>query len=155
MAGVFGYTCGIDVSARGFGTLSIFTGKSFDTFGPLGPWVVPKAFVKDPYDLAVRLTVDGVLRQDYSTNDMDHRVDEILSEVSHIMTLRPGDIVFCGTNHRGVGPIQDGEDVELRIAGIGSLEVSVVDPVHRSWPKGIDKDLAEYVVRMRTDLASS
>jgi len=143
LAALAGYTCAIDVSARGLGRIGpARIGKSFDTFTPLGPALVTPDEVPDPQNLRVTLAVNGEPRQDYSTADMEYGVVEILAFISSIMTLVPGDVVLCGTNHQGLGALQDGDQVEMTIAGVGTLAVSVRDPQHREWPRGVDQEMA-------------
>lgn len=138
---VFGYTCGIDVTARGEGRRTWKTGswlgKSFDTFGPLGPCIVTADEIADPNDLWVQFWTDGQLRHNYQTDDMEHRVPEIVAFASRIMTLNSGDAIFCGTNHEGLGFLQDGERVKIKIHGIGEMELDVADPLKREWERGI------------------
>ena len=141
---VLGYTCAIDVSARGLGRIGPNRiGKSFDTFTPLGPAIVTVDEVPDPQNLRVTLSVGGEPRQDYSTSDMEYGPVEVLAFISSYMTLVPGDVILCGTNHQGLGAVQDGDRVEMSIEGIGTLAVSVHDPQHREWPRGIDREMAE------------
>ncbi|MGE3796490.1 MAG: fumarylacetoacetate hydrolase family protein [Thermomicrobiales bacterium] len=141
---IAGYTCAIDVSARGIGRVGPSRiGKSFDTFTPLGPAIVTPDEVADAQNLRVTLTVNGELRQDYSTRDMEYQVPEILSFISSYMTLVPGDVILCGTNHQGIGALQDGDQVEMSIENVGSLSVSVRDPLKREWSRGIDSAFAE------------
>ncbi|MDQ3044046.1 MAG: fumarylacetoacetate hydrolase family protein [Chloroflexota bacterium] len=139
-----GYTCAMDVSARGLGRMGPSRiGKSFDTFTPLGPAIVTVDEVPDPQNLTVSLSVNGEARQDYSTQDMEYSVVEILSFISSYMTLVPGDVLMCGTNHQGLGALQDGDRSEMTIEGIGTLAVSVSDPQRREWPRGIDQEMAD------------
>ncbi len=124
MEAVLGYTCGNDVTAR---DLQRSDGqwaraKGFDTFCPLGPWIETEL---DPGDLAVECRVNGGLRQQGRTRDMLHSVAELVSYASAVMTLLPGDILLTGTP-AGVGPIVDGDTVEVRIEGIGTLRNPVV-----------------------------
>ena len=141
---VLGYTCAIDASARGLGRIGPNRiGKSFDTFTPLGPAIVTVDEVPDPQNLRVTLSVGGEPRQDYSTSDMEYGPVEVLAFISSYMTLVPGDVILCGTNHQGLGAVQDGDRVEMSIEGIGTLAVSVRDPQHREWPRGIDREMAE------------
>ncbi len=143
LAAVAGYTCAIDVSARGIGRIGPSRiGKSFDTFTPLGPAIVTTDEVPDPQYLQVTLSTNGEVRQNYSTVDMEYSVVEVLAFISSYMTLVPGDVIMCGTNHQGLGALQDGDQVEMTIAGIGSLAVSVRDPLQRTWPRGIDQEMA-------------
>lgn len=138
---VFGYTCLIDVSARGHGRYTwkegSWLGKSFDTFAPIGPCIVTADEIPDPNDLIVRFWDDGQLRHNYSTDDMEHRIPELVAFATAIMTMNSGDVISCGTNHEGLGPLQDGERVEIEIDGIGRMTLSVEDPLHRIWEKGI------------------
>lgn len=138
-----GYTCAIDVSARGLGRVGPSRiGKSFDTFTPLGPAIVTVDEVPDPQDLQVTLAVNGEMRQTYSTADMEYRVVEVLAFISSYMTLVPGDVILCGTNHQGLGAVQDGDRVEMTIERVGTLAVSVSDPLKREWPRGVDQETA-------------
>lgn len=138
-----GYTCAMDVSARGIGRVGPSRiGKSFDTFTPLGPAVVTTDEVPDPQNLRVRLTVNGDVRQDYSTADMEYSVVEVLAFISGYMTLIPGDVILCGTQHQGLGAMQDGDRIEMEIDGIGALRVDVSDPLKREWSRGIDEEMA-------------
>ena len=133
---VFGYLNFIDVSCRGAGPAgrdSFFIGKSWDTFGPMGPALVTSDEIADPLNLPVRLSVQGELRQDYSTSGMAHKIPRLLEWVTGITTLEPGDVVACGTNHRGLGPLQDGDTVEMEIGDFGKLTVHVSDAMKRSW----------------------
>jgi 2-keto-4-pentenoate hydratase/2-oxohepta-3-ene-1,7-dioic acid hydratase in catechol pathway len=154
---VFGYTALIDVSARGEGRSTwkqgSWLGKSFDTFCPIGPAIATADEIDDPNDLHVQFWDDGQLRHNYVTDDMEHRVPELIQFASTIMTLNSGDLISCGTNHEGLGPLQDGERVRIEIYGIGAMELSVEDPLHRSWERGIyqgeDSTYHDAVVRHR------
>ena len=138
---VFGYTALIDVSARGEGRSTwkqgSWLGKSFDTFCPIGPCIATADEIPEPNDLHVQFWDDGQLRHNYLTDDMEHRVPELIEFASTIMTLNSGDLISCGTNHEGLGPLQDGERVRIEIHGIGAMELTVEDPLHRSWERGI------------------
>ena len=81
--------------------------------------------------------VDGQLRHNYNTDDMEHTVPELVEFATAIMTLNSGDIIACGTNHEGLGPLQDSEVVDFEIRGIGRMRLDVRDPLKRSWEKGI------------------
>jgi 2-keto-4-pentenoate hydratase/2-oxohepta-3-ene-1,7-dioic acid hydratase in catechol pathway len=146
---VFGYTCFVDVSGRGLVTVGQNSrmGKSFDTFGPMGPCIVTADEVPDPNHLQVRLWVDGELRQDYNTDTMEYLVPEVVAFASQCTTLLPGDVISCGTHHLGLGPLQDGERAEMEIERIGRFSFLVSDPSKRSWPKGIDRTPTNPIVR--------
>jgi 2-keto-4-pentenoate hydratase/2-oxohepta-3-ene-1,7-dioic acid hydratase in catechol pathway len=138
---VFGYTTMIDVSARGNGRMTwragSWMGKSFDTFAPLGPCIVTADEIADPNNLIVKFWNDGQLRHHYNTDDMEHRVPALVEFATNIMTMNSGDIISCGTNHEGLGALQDGETVEIEIAGIGRMQLKVKDPLKRSWERGV------------------
>jgi 2-keto-4-pentenoate hydratase/2-oxohepta-3-ene-1,7-dioic acid hydratase in catechol pathway len=138
---VFGYTCLIDVSAREEGRRTwkarSWLGKSFDTFAPLGPCIATADEIPDPNDLHVRFWNDGQLRHNYSTGDMEHRVPELVEFVTTFMTLNTGDVISCGTNHEGLGALQDGEVVEIEIEKIGRMSLDVSDPLKRVWERGV------------------
>ena len=138
---VFGYTGMIDVSARGEGRRTWKTGswlgKSFDTFAPIGPCIATADEIPNPNDVHVQFWVDGQLRHNYNTDDMEHLVPELVEFATTIMTLNSGDVIACGTNHEGLGPLQDGEVVDFEIHGIGRMQLRVRDPLTRSWEKGI------------------
>jgi len=134
---IFGYVNFIDVSCRGMGagSGSFFIGKSWDSFGPMGPALVTADEVLDPLNLQVRLWVQGELRQNYNTGDMAHKIPRMLEWITSVTTLEPGDVIAAGTNHRGLGPLQDGDLVEMEIDGFGKLVNRVRDDLKRSWPR--------------------
>jgi len=120
---ILGYTCLNDVTARDIqGRESQWTrAKGFDTFSPLGPWIETTL---DPADVRVETLLNGEARQDSRTSDMIFNVFEIISFVSKIMTLLPGDVVATGTPP-GVGKMKPGDVVEVRIEGLGGLENTI------------------------------
>jgi 2-keto-4-pentenoate hydratase/2-oxohepta-3-ene-1,7-dioic acid hydratase in catechol pathway len=138
---VFGYTGLIDVSARGEGRRTwkagSWLGKSFDTFAPIGPCITTADEVPDPNDVVVRFWDDGQLRHNYNTDDMEHRVPELVEFAASIMTLNSGDLIACGTNHEGLGALQDGETVEIEVQHVGRMTLRVRDPLKRVWERGI------------------
>ena len=138
---VFGYTGMMDITGRGEGRSTwgrgTWLGKSFDTFLPIGPCIATADEIEDPNDLWVQFWNDGQLRHNYSTDDMEHRVPELIEFASRTLTLRSGDLICCGTNHEGLGPVQDGETLDMLIHGIGRFSVKVEDPLKRSWERGI------------------
>ncbi|HET9717692.1 MAG TPA: fumarylacetoacetate hydrolase family protein [Pseudolabrys sp.] len=141
---VFGYTAMIDVSAREQGRrtwpatpMTSWLGKSFDTFAPIGPCIATADEIANPNDLIVRFWNDGQLRHNYSTDDMEHRVPELVEFATTVMTMNSGDLIACGTNHEGLGALQDGETVEIEIQNIGRMMLKVSDPLKRKWERGI------------------
>ncbi|MFP6830173.1 MAG: fumarylacetoacetate hydrolase family protein [Gammaproteobacteria bacterium] len=136
---IFGYTLENDVSDRGgrgdgrMGT-DWFLQKNHDTFAPFGPFIVPKEFVPDPHALKQTLTLSGTVMQDSNTGNMTHNTFDMLSYISHILTLRPGDALAMGSPS-GVGtareiPIymQAGDTAVCMIESIGTLTNPVVGP---------------------------
>ena len=134
---VFGYLNFIDGSARDLPTgINIFYQmKSRDTFAPLGPFLVTADEVPDPHALRVRLWVNGVLRQNFNTSAMAHKIPECLEWVTSIHTLEPGDVLATGTDHRGLSALQNGDLVELETERLGRLRVHVQDPLKRTWSR--------------------
>lgn len=147
MDAVFGYVAYNDVSARGLGRAGInsFLGKSFDTFALFGPWIVTKDEIPDPQALHITVDVNGERRQDYSTSDMERPVPELIEYISAMTTLHPGDAICCGTNHQGLGAVQDGDEMVTAVSGIGSFTVHVRDEHERGWQRGIDREAGERV----------
>jgi 2-keto-4-pentenoate hydratase/2-oxohepta-3-ene-1,7-dioic acid hydratase in catechol pathway len=142
---VFGYSCLIDVSLRSQTAGVGLTAKGFDTFAPLGPWITTADEIPDPQVLAVRSWENAQVRQNYNTDDMEHSVAALISWASQRVTLEPGDIIGCGTNHQGIGPMQDGETCIMEIERIGRLSVKVRDPLGRKWPFQIDPGIGKFV----------
>jgi 2-keto-4-pentenoate hydratase/2-oxohepta-3-ene-1,7-dioic acid hydratase in catechol pathway len=133
---IFGYMNFIDVSCRGIGRPgadNFFIGKSWHTFGPMGPFLLTSDEISDPQALSIKLSVQGDLRQDYNTVDMDHKIPEVIEWITSITTLEAGDVIACGTNHRGLGPLQDQDVIEMEISDFGKLTVNVTDELKRSW----------------------
>jgi 2-keto-4-pentenoate hydratase/2-oxohepta-3-ene-1,7-dioic acid hydratase in catechol pathway len=134
---IAGYTCANDVSVRDWqGRAQTMTiGKSFDTHGPLGPWLVTPDEVGDPQDLRVRCYVNDDLRQDASTAEMVFDCFQQVSHLSEAFTLEPGDVIATGTP-AGVGlgrqPVRDnllhvGDTVRVEIENVGELVNTVVE----------------------------
>jgi 2-keto-4-pentenoate hydratase/2-oxohepta-3-ene-1,7-dioic acid hydratase in catechol pathway len=134
---IAGYTCANDVSVRDWqGRAQTMTiGKSFDTHGPLGPWLVTGDELGDPQDLGIRCLVNDEVRQDARTSEMVFDCFQQVSHLSEAFTLEPGDVIATGTPS-GVGlgrqPVRDnllhvGDTVRVEIKGIGELVNSVVE----------------------------
>ncbi|MCP4615441.1 MAG: fumarylacetoacetate hydrolase family protein [Bradyrhizobium sp.] len=137
MSYVFGYMNFIDGSARGLpppGNV-FFQMKSRDTFAPIGPYLVTADEIKDPQTLQIRLWNNGVLMQNFNTDDMGHKIAKCIAWLSTIHTLLPGDIVATGTNHRGLNPFMDGDTIELETDGLGRLRFGVKDGLKRGWAR--------------------
>lgn len=121
---ILGYTAGNDVTARdlqkkdGQWTRS----KSFDTFCPLGPYLVPEL---DGNNLSVQARLNGNLCQSSSTANLIFSVGRLVSFVSHVMTLLPGDVILTGTPS-GIGPMKPGDVVEIEVEGVGTLRNPVI-----------------------------
>lgn len=158
---VFGYTAMIDVTGRGEARSTwrrgSWMGKSFDTFGPLGPCILTADEVPDPHDMHVRLWCLDELRHDYNTSDMEHRVPELIEWATTLMTMHSGNTIACGTNHEGLGALQDGDVAVIEIEGIGKMTVNVTDPLKREWERGVymgeNSTNPEAVAAARAELA--
>ena len=124
-AAIFGITACNDVTARDLQKKDVqFTrGKGFDTFCPVGPWIETET--GDLSAITVETRVDGALRQQGSTSQMIFSVPFLLSYISGVMTLEPGDLVLTGTPE-GVGPLVPGSLVEVSVSGVGTLRNRVV-----------------------------
>ena len=116
---ILGYTCANDVTARDLQKIDgqWTRGKSFDTFCPIGPWIVTDV---DPSHLDVQLLLNGVVKQSSNTRNFITSVPKLVSFISQVMTLFPGDIILTGTPE-GVGPMQPGDEVIVKIDTIGQL----------------------------------
>ena len=136
MSFVGGYAVGHDVSARDWqlnkSGKQWLAGKTFDTFGPIGPDLVTADEIDDPHKLGIRLRLNGRTMQDSNTSQLIFKIDEIIAYISQVFTLEPGDVIFTGTPP-GVGmarkpPIwlQPGDVVEVEIDGLGTLRNPIV-----------------------------
>jgi 2-keto-4-pentenoate hydratase/2-oxohepta-3-ene-1,7-dioic acid hydratase in catechol pathway len=135
---VFGFMNFIDGSARGLPPLqnSFYQMKSRETFAPIGPWIVTKDEIPNPQKLQIKLWNNGVLKQNFNTDDMGHNMAKSLAWVSSIHTLEPGDILATGTNHRGLNSFMDGDVIELECeGGLGKLRIKVKDDLKRTWAR--------------------
>ena len=123
---VFGYTCANDVSARDIqkrdGQWMLC--KSFNTFNPLGPWIVCGV---SPFDLRVVSRLNGSVRQDSRTSDMIFNVSYLIHFLSQVMPLLPGDVIITGTPS-GIGRMKEGDKIEIEVENIGVLSNTVKLP---------------------------
>ncbi len=129
---VAGYTVINDITARDLNVrddypfkTDWFQGKCFDTFGPLGPWIVPSTCIDDPHALDLRLSVNGELMQEETTGAMIFNIGEQIEYLSSVLTLKPGDVIATGTP-TGVGMsrgiyLKPGDVMDASISSIGSL----------------------------------
>jgi 2-keto-4-pentenoate hydratase/2-oxohepta-3-ene-1,7-dioic acid hydratase in catechol pathway len=132
---VAGYLVANDVSVRDWlqkRSPTFTLGKSFDTHGPIGPWLTTDDEIADPLALRMRLTVNGEERQNWSTDDMIYDVWEQIAELTTVMTLMPGDIIATGTP-AGIGAptgnwLKVGDVVRAEIEGLGAIENTVATP---------------------------
>ena len=131
---VFGYTIINDVSARDYqrATTQWLMGKTFDTFAPMGPWIVTADKIPDPHNLDIRLEINGETLQNSNTRELIFKIPDLIAFLSSVFTLEPGDIVSTGTP-AGVGVarnpprfLQPGDDVVVKIPAIGELRNPVV-----------------------------
>ena len=128
---VAGYTICNDVTARTLQTGDInrrypwFRTKSFDTFTPLGPWIVTSDAIRQPVRLDIECRVNGKVRQRSNTRHMLFDIPAIIEYVSRYITLDPGDVISTGTPE-GIGRIEHGDTVACRIEGIGELKNPVL-----------------------------
>jgi 2-keto-4-pentenoate hydratase/2-oxohepta-3-ene-1,7-dioic acid hydratase in catechol pathway len=124
---ILGYTCGNDVTARDLEQTdwNLSRAKAFDTFCPLGPRIVTGL---DPADLVIFCSVTGQVRQMTSTREMAFNVRQLIAFITSVMTLEPGDVILTGSP-AGVGPLRDGDRVEIEIEGVGRLANPVVRPL--------------------------
>ncbi len=124
---IAGYTICNDVSARDLQTKDIsakhpwFRSKSFDTFSPIGPWIVTADEFRPPIHVTVECRVNGKIRQKANTRDLVFDIPTVIEFITKYITLEPGDILSTGTPE-GIGPIKHGDTVVCRIAKIGELK---------------------------------
>ena len=131
---VYGYTIVNDVSARDYqrATTQWLMGKTFDTFAPMGPWIVTADEIADPHDVDIQLDINGEMLQSSNTRELIFKVPDLIAFLSSVFTLEPGDIVSTGTPS-GVGVarkpprfLKAGDQVTIKIPKIGELTNPVV-----------------------------
>ncbi len=134
MEHVFGYTIVNDVSARDFqlATTQWLMGKTFDTFAPMGPWIVTADEIPDPHALDIRMTINGEVLQDSNTRELIFKIPQLVAFLSSAFTLEPGDVVSTGTpagvgfGHKPPRWLKPGDECVIFIEGIGELRNPVV-----------------------------
>lgn len=132
---IFGYACLLDIVVRG--KEERVMRKSFDSFCPLGPYIITADEVGDQSALDLQLTVNGAMRQQANTRDLIVDVPAMIEMASAVMTLYPGDVIATGTP-AGVAPIVDGDRLEISIQSVGSMTVDVIAGTrgnHSVWDK--------------------
>jgi 2-keto-4-pentenoate hydratase/2-oxohepta-3-ene-1,7-dioic acid hydratase in catechol pathway len=131
---VFGYTLVNDVTARDYqrATSQWLMGKTFDSFAPMGPWIVTADEISDPHDLDIQMEINGEILQDSNTRELIFKIPDLVAFLSSVFTLEPGDIVSTGTP-AGVGfarkpprYLHPGDQMTVRIPAIGELHNPVV-----------------------------
>ena len=122
---VFGYTCGNDVSDRKvqYASGQWIQGKGYDSYCPLGPWIETEF---DPAEVLVQSRLNGEPRQHERTRSLIFSVPFLISYISRVMTLYPGDVIMTGTP-KGVGPLTAGDVIEIEVSGIGTLRNPVIN----------------------------
>ncbi len=132
---VAGYMVSNDVSVRDWlqkRSPTFTLGKSFDTHGPIGPWITTADEIADPHALHMTLSVNGEVRQNWPTNDMIYDINAQIAELTTVMTLMPGDILATGTPAGIAAPtgnfLKVGDVVHAEISGLGAIENTVIAP---------------------------
>ncbi len=137
---IAGYMVGNDVSVRDWQrrTPTMQMGKSFDTHGPIGPWMVTADEIEDPQNLTIKTSVNGEERQSSNTSSMIHSIREQIEHLTTAFTLEPGDLIFTGTPE-GVGAamdppqfLKDGDVVRIEISDVGAIENRVADEIAKT-----------------------
>lgn len=131
---VFGYTIVNDVSARDFQlqTSQWLMGKTFDTFAPMGPWIVTADEIADPHALDISMTIGGEKLQNSNTRELIFRIPDLIAFLSSVVTLEPGDVVSTGTpagvgfGHKPPRWLRNGDECVVQVSGIGELRNPVV-----------------------------
>lgn len=120
---VFGYACLLDMTIRGKEE-RVFR-KSYDTFTPVGPWIVTADEIPDPANIDMKLWVNGELRQQANTRDLIVSIPQMVAIASSASTLYPGDLIATGTP-AGVGPVRDGDVITIEVERVGRMDIPVV-----------------------------
>ena len=129
---IFGYTIILDVTARGYGAQGSLVAtrnvrKGFDSFAPIGPWIVTRDEIPHPENLTMKLWVNGELRQSASTNAMINGIPALVSYLSHVATFLPGDLIATGNPDSPdfQQQLKPGDELKAEIEGIGSMTLTV------------------------------
>jgi 2-keto-4-pentenoate hydratase/2-oxohepta-3-ene-1,7-dioic acid hydratase in catechol pathway len=136
MKHVFGYSCLVDMVIRG--KEERVMRKAFDSFCPVGPWITTVDEAPPHDEIEMELSVNGVQRQQARSSSLIVKVPDMVSMASSVMTLYPGDIIASGTP-AGVGPVQQGDVLEIKVKGIGEMTLNVVQGMQGRHPVWNDK----------------
>ena len=117
--------------------------KGRHTFAPIGPYLVTADEIANPQNLQVTLTNNGIVQQNFNTDDMAQQIPRIIEWVSSIHELSPGDVIATGTNHRGLSAFQDGDKIELEVEGLDTLRFNIRDDLKRAWPRTTRLEMTE------------
>ncbi len=129
---IAGYSIGLDMTMQGTEFPSF--GKSFDSYGVMGPWMVTKDEIPDPAKLNFRLQVNGEDKQVDCLGRLVLGVADLVEHVSSVMTIHPGDVIFSGTPPRSVGPVKPGDVMHAQMDGLGEMTVQVYGGPGRKTP---------------------
>lgn len=129
---VAGYCIGLDMTQQGPEFPSF--GKSFDTYGVMGPWLTTKDEIADPNSLAFRLAVNGEEKTNDSTSNLVLGIQDLVEHAASVMTLHPGDVIFSGTPPMSVGPVVPGDVMDVEMDGLGAMTVKVYGGPGRKTP---------------------
>lgn len=129
---VAGYCIGLDMTMQGSEFPSF--GKSFDTYGVIGPWLTTRDEIADPDALDFRLTVNGEDRQVDNTRRLVLGIADLVEHAASVMTLHPGDVIFSGTPPRSVGPVVPGDTMHAWMEGLGEMSIAVTGGPGRKTP---------------------
>ncbi len=136
---VAGYAIGLDMTQQGPEFPSF--GKSFDTYGLMGPWLTTADEIADPDNLAYRLTVNGEERTVDTTANLVLGIADLVEHAASVMTLHPGDVIFSGTPPTGLGPVVPGDVMHVQMDGLGEMTVQVSGGRGRQTPlDGMEPD---------------
>ncbi len=136
---VAGYCIGLDMTMQGSEFPSF--GKSFDTYGLMGPWLTTADEIADPDNLAYRLTVNGAERTVDTTANLVLGIADLVEHAASVMTLHPGDVIFSGTPPPGLGPVVPGDVMHIAMDGLGEMTVKVHGGPGRKTPlDGMEPD---------------
>lgn len=129
---IAGYCIGLDMTMQGKEFPSF--GKSFDTYGLMGPWLTTRDEIADPDNLSYRLTVNGEERTSDTTANLVLGIADLVEHAASVMTLHPGDVIFSGTPPTQLGPVVPGDVMEIAMDGLGAMTVAVSGGTGRKTP---------------------